>query len=111
MFGLHKGHLVTSLEDAAKTIRKVMDESSKSGCSHLIIQGILKIDRTENVLIDIRHTKLTCEEAKQRALKEVENTFQAIFKLIKQRKEEITRDVNQHFDGQITQINDQERVW
>jgi hypothetical protein len=53
------------------------------------------------VLVDIRHTKLSCEEAKQRVLKEVEATFQAVFKLIKQRKEEVINEVNNHFINEL----------
>lgn len=43
-------------------------------------QGILKLEKTETILVDIRHTKLTFEESRQKVLKEVENTFSAIFK-------------------------------
>lgn len=34
--------------------------------------GILRLEKTETVLVDIRHTKLTFEESKQKVLKEVE---------------------------------------
>lgn len=29
-----------------------------------VFTGLLKAERSENVLLDIRHTKLTCEEKK-----------------------------------------------
>lgn len=31
MFGVHKGHNVTTMEEASKSIRRLMDESSKTG--------------------------------------------------------------------------------
>lgn len=44
------------MDDAART-GKLFPKNSH----HL---GILKLEKTENVLVDIRHTKLSCEEAK-----------------------------------------------
>jgi len=58
MFGAHKGHGVTTMEEASRNLRRLMDESSKTGNCNFHWLGILKIDRTENVLVDIRHTKL-----------------------------------------------------
>lgn len=78
MFGEHKGHNVSSMEESSRSLRSKMDEAARSGKGYYkrnIDIGILKLEKTENVLVDIRHTKLMCEESKQRVLKEVDAAF------------------------------------
>ncbi|CAK93627.1 unnamed protein product (macronuclear) [Paramecium tetraurelia] len=103
MFGDHKGHLVDQMDKATKVIRSSMDQAAKD--------GILRLEKTETVLVDIRHTKLTFEESKQKVLKEVEQTFALIFKLIKQRKDEVINLINQHYEIQVNNIDTQEQIW
>ncbi|CAD8103030.1 unnamed protein product [Paramecium sonneborni] len=103
MFGEHKGHLVDQMDKATKDIRSSMDQAAKD--------GILRLEKTETVLVDIRHTKLTFEESKQKVLKEIEQTFVSIFKLIKQRKDEVINLINQHYEIQVNNIDTQEQIW
>ena len=49
-----KGHEVIPLEDANVKLRKGMDVALR--------QGILKVENIQNVLLDIRHTILSCDE-------------------------------------------------
>lgn len=56
MFGEHRGHVVSSPEEAAKSLRNKIDIAGKD--------GLLKCEVSENILVDIRHTKLVCEEKK-----------------------------------------------
>ncbi|CAD8120105.1 unnamed protein product [Paramecium sonneborni] len=103
MFGEHKGHLVDQMDKATKDLRTQMDSAAK--------EGLLKLEKTETVLVDIRHTKLTFEESKQKVLKEIEQTFATIFKLIKQRKDEVVNLINQHYEIQVNNIDTQEQIW
>jgi tryptophanyl-tRNA synthetase len=72
---------------------------------------LLKVDKTETVLLDIRQTKLTCEEAKAKVLKEVEETFARITKKLKERKNVITQQIEDHFNEQLDSIHEQEQKW
>ena len=54
MFDAHKGHEVCKIEEGAKDLRTKINESAK--------EGLLKFDKTESVLLDIRHAKLSLEE-------------------------------------------------
>ena len=56
IFGASKGHMVCEIVDASKMLRNKLDEVARD--------GLLKFEISENVLLDIRHTKLTCEEKK-----------------------------------------------
>lgn len=91
------------MDAAAKGLREAMDFAAK--------EGILKLEKTETVLVDIRHTKLNFESALQNVLKEIEATFSQIFKLIKQRKDEIVSSVQQHYKQQFENIDLQEKAW
>ena len=56
IFGASKGHMVCEIVDASKMLRNKLDEVARD--------GLLKFEISENVLLDMRHTKLTCEEKK-----------------------------------------------
>jgi hypothetical protein len=51
MFDQHKGHSVCKIEEGAKDIRARINGSAK--------EGLLKFDKTETILLDIRHAKLS----------------------------------------------------
>jgi len=71
----------------------------------------LKVDKTESVLLDIRQTKLTCEESKNRVMKEVEETFARLIKKLKERKNSVLQQVEDHFNEQLDEIQVQEQRW
>jgi hypothetical protein len=54
MFDGHKGHEVCKIEEGARDIRNKINDSVRD--------GLLKFDKTESVLLDIRHAKLSLEE-------------------------------------------------
>ena len=65
MFHGHQLHKVVRPEEAVKNLRDLFDKNIKSGtfivnlnCSLL---GKLKIENTENVLIDIRQSLVQCD--------------------------------------------------
>jgi len=103
MFGPNKGERVCSIEEAARELRAKIDEAARN--------GMFKVDKTESVLLDIRQTKLHCEEGKARVLKEVDETFNTLIKKLKDRKTEVIREIEEHYDGQFAMIKEEEQKW
>lgn len=103
MFDSHKGHSVCEIEAAAQEIRKQMDEAAKI--------GLFKLENTENVLLEIRHTKLTVEEAKQKILLEVEQIFKIVIKQLKARREEVRKEIEEHFNKETDRLTNFEEKW
>lgn len=58
MFDAHKGHTVCRIEEGARQIRTQINNAAKEGITIINI-GLLKFEKTETVLLDIRHGKLT----------------------------------------------------
>jgi len=54
MFDSHKGHIVCRIEEGSKDLRTKINSAAKD--------GLLKFEKTENVLLDVRHAKLSLEE-------------------------------------------------
>ncbi len=71
----------------------------------------MKIEKTESVLLDIRQTKLTCEEAKAKVTREVEETFTKLIKKLKERKNAVLKEIEDHFNNQFEEIQQQEKKW
>lgn len=96
MFGPNQGNKVCRIEEAAKKLRARMSEAKDSSIliyiqrkawsnkfNNFIEKDILQYERTENILLDIRHTKIECEEKKALIMKEVELTFSNVIKTLK----------------------------
>ena len=65
------------------------------------MKGLFKLDKTESVLLDIRQTKLTCEETKLKVTREVEGVFNDLIKKLKDRKQDVMQEIEKHFNGEI----------
>jgi len=63
------------------------------------------------VLLDIRQTKLTCDEAKAKVMKEIEEAFTKLVKKLKERKNSLLQQVENHFNEQLGEIQQQEQKW
>lgn len=96
MFDTHKGHQVCRIEEGAKSLRVQISDASKD--------GVLKFERTENVLLDIRHAKLTLEENRDKLLKQAENNFDEIISTLKTRKAKFLEEFAEHFNKQLDLI-------
>lgn len=72
---------------------------------------MFKADRCESTLLDIRQTKLQCDEARFRVVKEVETAFSEIIKTLKDRKKALLYEIESHFAEQIEAIKGQEEKW
>merc|ERR1712048_933943 len=92
MFGAHKGHSVVSIPEAAKLIRDDIDKA--------IEEGLFKATRTNDILLDIRHTKLQCEETKDKLTREINSTFASLHQALKIREEELLAELENTFTTQ-----------
>ena len=72
---------------------------------------MFKIENTENILLDLRHIKLTCEETKQKILLEVDQTFTSLIKQLKARKYEVIKEIEDHFNLEMEKLQDYEDRW
>lgn len=67
MFGKAKGHEVIPLSEAINLIREDLDKATK--------MGSLKTENTEGVLLDIRQALNTCDQSKNKTLREAETSI------------------------------------
>ena len=84
MFGKCKGHEVAPLTEAAALIRNDIDKALK--------EGLFKASRTNDILLDIRHTKLQCEETKDKLTREINATFSSLRDSLKTREDELLQE-------------------
>ena len=73
--------------------------------------GKLKVDHTENVLLDIRQALLTCEQMRAKIIKYADDKFQEIVGVIKERRANIKEEINQYFNSQKDSIITNEERW
>jgi len=78
MFDGHRGHPVSKIEEGAKDIRGRINKAAK--------EGLLKFDKTESVLLDIRHAKLSLEENTEAVVQRSEKYFDELISGLKARK-------------------------
>jgi len=103
MFGPHKGEKVCSVEEGVRELRSKMDEAARN--------GMFRVDKTESILLDIRQTKLQCEENKARILKDMEELFNSLIKKLKERRTQVIKEIEGHYDEQISMIQSEEQRW
>lgn len=103
MFGKAKGHNLLPLKDAIGYIRENLDKSIKT--------GILKTENTEGVLLDIRQALNTCDQAKNKALRDAETSIKDLIKALYERKEVVISSINEYFTNERKKIEEQEHHW
>lgn len=54
---------------------------------------------------------MTCEEAKAKVLREIEETFTRLVKKLKERKNIVIKQVEEHFAEEMNTIQEQEQKW
>jgi hypothetical protein len=82
---------------------------SISNCSYPL--GLFKVEKTESVLLDIRQVKLSCEETKQRVVREVDHAFSELIKKLKDRRAEVLKEIEDHYAQQLEKLNKNEQIW
>lgn len=100
MFDGHKGHSVCKIEEGARDIRNRINSSAK--------EGLLKFDKTETILLDIRHAKLSLEENAEAVLQKTEKYFDELISTLKSRKSKFLEELREHFSTQIENIDKSE---
>lgn len=53
----------------------------------------MKFDRTENVLLDIRHVKLSLSENEEKIVQRATSTFDELIHILKERKKRFLEDI------------------
>lgn len=103
MFDTHKGHPVTKIEEGARDVRNRINASAR--------EGLLKFDKTESVLLDIRHAKLSLEENAEAVITMSEKYFDDLIATLKGRKLRFLEELREHFSEQIEGIDRSEEEW
>jgi hypothetical protein len=103
MFDAHRGHIVSKIEEAAKDLRSRVNRASK--------EGTLKFEKTESVLLDIRHAKLTLEENAENALQKSEKCFDELIVALKTRKSSFLEQLRAYFSEQMVLVDHCEEEW
>jgi len=104
MFGKdHKQHPVSELKDALKQLRNDLYAQLE--------KGKLKVEYTENVLLDIRQAILTCDQMKNKLVNRINESFTKLLKAIKTRKAELCGEIDKYFEAERAKIVAQEESW
>lgn len=74
-------------------------------------EGSLKFEKTESVLLDIRHAKLTLEENAENVLQKSEKFFDELISTLKTRKASFLEELRGYFAQQIEFIDKNEEDW
>jgi hypothetical protein len=103
MFDAHRGHTVTKIEEGAKDLRGRINKAAK--------EGVLKFEKTESVLLDIRHAKLSLEENAESAIQRSEKYFDELISTLKSRKLKFLDELRTYFSSQVEFIDHSEEQW
>lgn len=103
MHGRCKGYEVIDIPDANRMIQKDIENA--------INHGLLKKKRSSGVLMDVRHTKLIIEQAKNRLIKQIRGSFEELIYRLKDREKVVLGHLHQIFDRQVEIMNVEEEKW
>ena len=104
MFGkVHKQHPASELPEALKQLRGELYSQLE--------KGRLKVEYTDNVLLDIRQATLTCDQMKSKLVGRVNDSFSKLMKAMKARKAELVAEIDKYFEGERLKIVANEDNW
>ena len=103
MFDAHRGHPVEPIDQGAKGLRARINAAAK--------EGVLKFERTESILLDIRHAKLSLEENQETVLRQAERYYDDLIATLKARRGHFLDELRSHFQTQIDSIDEFEDEW
>jgi hypothetical protein len=103
MFDKHKGHEVDHIKAGTEALRGAIDTAGK--------EGLLSFERTENVLLDLRHLKLTLEESRDEICARVEKIFADLIQAVKLRKRAVLKTITDHYDSEKERLMADETLW
>jgi len=85
-------------EDAVSIIQSKIDLVSKD--------EMLKKDKIDGILLDIRQTILSFKESKSQLLTKTETNFKILSNIVKDRMGEIIEEIDQYYDGEMKTIRE-----
>lgn len=103
MHGHCKGFEVIDIPEANQMIQKDIENA--------INHGLLKKERSARVLMDVRHTKLIIEQARNRLIKQIRDSFEELIYRLKDREKVVLGHLNEIFDRQVEIMNVEESKW
>ena len=103
LHGHAKGTEIIEIPEANKMIQ--------SDIENAIRHGLLKKSRSHDVLMDIRHTRLIIQQARNRLVKEIRGNFEELIYRLKDREKVVLGELNQIFDQQVEFMNKEEERW
>ena len=69
------------------------------------------MENTETVLVDVRQALVSCDQSKNRVLKEVDKVLSDLIKSLKDRKDELLQQIDQYFTQERDKIASEESKW
>lgn len=104
MYGkAHKQHPVVEIQEGLKQLRGELYSQLE--------RGKLKVEYTENVLLDIRQATLTCDQMKSKLVNRINDSFTKLIKTIKSRKAELLTEIDKYFEAERAKIVANEEIW
>ena len=103
MFGDHQLHPVSPLNEGVKGLRKLLNDQIEA--------GNLKVVHSEKVLLDVREAELNVEKAKKDLIKSVNDKFNSLIRVIKERREVVIHEIEDFFDYEKKAVKEKEMDW
>lgn len=100
---VHKGHSFLNWQDSLKQLRGLLYGEFE--------KGRLKVETTENALLDIRQAQLTCDQMKSKLMNTINDSFAKLIKSLKQRKKELVEEIDNYFASEKSKIAEHESNW
>ena len=66
--------------------------------------GKLKVEYTENILVDVRQALVNCDQNKNRIMKEVDKTMTDLINSLKTRKNELIVMIDEYFKAEREKV-------
>ena len=103
MFGEHKGHDVSSLDDGYKQLQ----ERVSLAFNH----GHLKVANHSAKLIQVKHTILLCDDIEDKLTSSVKKSFEQLRALLDNREKALLALVSQIFVDERGKLEDAKQCW
>ena len=103
MFGDHKGHNVTSLEEGYKNLQNRI--------SLAFDYGHLKIANHNAKLIQVKHTILLCDDIEDKLNKEIKDSFQQLRGFLDRREKQLLGQVSLVFNDERSKLEEAKEAW
>lgn len=103
MFGDSKGHETQHPSLAARQLRADIDKCNK--------EGRMKPEWTDNHLNDIKDKQKKSDQLQQAVIDSIERNFEQLILTLKNRRENLHRELDAEFSKQAHVLTEQEKRW